>query len=563
MLQAHADHELADEAATLLAESFYTGGRYDRVDRAAQFVSEQRPESPLRERAELFLGLAQMARGEYVAASEQFTSMTERFPEGAYADQSALLLAQCLHRSDALQAAIEWYRQVIQRARAAYLPDALYGLAVILHQQDQPQGAGRLLDRLLDEFPDYPLAADAILLRGRAFFDQEEYERALSTLQPLTASDDRERADAVYWAAKSRLRLGDADGAADRLGGAIERYPDSDLLPEMTFDRAVALLRAEQPEDALTVLRRFTKQYGDHALAGDALHMSAATQHQLGLYDQSLATCRTYQQRFADGPHAAAITFLVGENAFLLDDDATAVESFRSYLRAAPDAPQRADATYRLGMALHRQGQFEEAEATLLQIADATETTASFRPALLVLGDHAFQRADWATAAERLERYLAFGMDQSSSDDALLKLGLARQRMGNDEDALSAYADLLETFPDSPRRRQAMFERGQVLAARGDTAEATAAFTGILEADGASPYDVHALNHLGVIAAANGEHERAADFFGRVADAENASAPADQARFRQGQALMSAKRFDQAAENSLPLRWAPVDRRRR
>ena len=67
---------------------------------------------------------------------------------------------------------------------------------------------------------------------------------------------------------------------------------------------------------------------------------------------------------------------------------------------------------------------------------------------------------------------MAGGLEVAGADDALLKLGLARQRQGRHEQAITAYDRLIEKFADSPHRLQARFERGQALVALGQIDEA-------------------------------------------------------------------------------------------
>ena len=78
-----------------------------------------------------------MALGEDEAAVERFQGMIIQYPDGDHADRVALLLAQSLHRSGSVQGAMDRYRMVVRGAGDAFVPDAMYGLAVLLHRTDR------------------------------------------------------------------------------------------------------------------------------------------------------------------------------------------------------------------------------------------------------------------------------------------------------------------------------------------------------------------------------------------------------------------------------------------
>ena len=180
--------------------------------------------------------------------------MIAMYPDGDHADRVVLLRAQSLHRAERVPDAVAGYRDVIRRARDEFVPDAMYGLAVLLNMTRRHAEAGTVLDGLPRRYPDDDVVPAAQLMRGRVWFDVEQYERAGEVFEELSRQDGDYRDDAAYWSAKSMLRRGDASGAARALEQALANFPDSELVPQMTYDRAVALLGAGEPGVAITVL---------------------------------------------------------------------------------------------------------------------------------------------------------------------------------------------------------------------------------------------------------------------------------------------------------------------
>ena len=386
-------------------------------------------------------------------------------------------------------------------------------------------------------------------------FAQNEYDRAFEAFKRIAREEGQSQDAAAYWMAKCKLRSGDYEEAARRMREAARKFPQSDLQPEMHYDRAVALLQADELDDAIEALETFHSRFDDHALAPTVLHLLAATEHRREEYDKSLTHCRTFLDRHSSHELASQLRFLSAENQFLSGRHSEAVDGFREFLGEHGDDPQALKAGFRLAMALYRLEKFDEAEPLFVELAPTAKQDEVFRPALLALGDIHFHRCqsgtgtcDWKQAEQRLSEYLSGprGADLPSADDALLKLAFARQRQGSHEDALSGYDQLIDHFADSPHRLQALFERGQVLVALERLDEARPAFEQLLSEGEDSRFAPHALNHLGAIAMQEREFATAAELFERAgAKSPDAAMTAD-LLFRQGQAHMAEREYAKA-----------------
>ncbi|MCH8823918.1 MAG: tetratricopeptide repeat protein [Planctomycetes bacterium] len=542
-----AEHDLADDAAALQAESLYRDGKYERVKEPGSMLISRWPKSLHRERAELFWGLSDMARKDYPEAAARFKGMSQRFTGGKHADQVALLLGQCLHRSNAITDAAKQYKTVIAKARREYLPEALYGLAMIQHGQRKLDSAGELLDRLLLEFSPHDLDSAAKLLRGRVWFDKEEYQKAYDLFAQVQRVKSEHQDDAAYWLAKCELRRDKPGIAANKLKDAIAAYPKSDLLAEMIYDRAVALLRIAQPDEAMNALGMFRNTFPEHKLSANALHLMAATEHQQRRYDSSLQLCAQFATKYSNHQLAASIAFLKAENLFLSKDYERAANAYESFNAAYPDDGQSTKATFRLGMSQYHRSLFKEADEILTPLAKGSETPVEFAKALLAVGDIHFQQGRWEKAQQYLGDYISLGSDLVSVDDALLKLSLSQARLEDYKSALNTLDELLRGHPDSPHYVQGVFERGQVLVALKHPEQAQQAFEQLLSEAGDSRFAVHALNHLGAIASQRGSFKDAAEYYKQAVALDPGDELKAEALFQQGQALVSAKKYQQAA----------------
>ncbi|MFQ5415128.1 MAG: tetratricopeptide repeat protein, partial [Phycisphaerae bacterium] len=552
----HGDHALADAAAAGSAEALYLDGRYDdAARRCADFVARW-PKSPHRVRAEFFWGLSDMARGQYGNGAMHFTVVVDRSRGDSLGDRAALLLAECHLRDGAWANAARGYRNVLRQDGDRFAADAMFGLATALSAQGKHQDAGATLDELLDRFPDGSLAPVARLHRGRVWFRLGRFDKAYAQFDRVAGSGHEtvEHADeAAYWMAKCRLRQGTFGEAADGLGRAVKRFPDSALLPEMYYDRAVALAQSGDLDGAVAALDAYLSRFPDHAMAADARHLIAMTLHRQRKFEQSQTHCRAFLDRFGAHALASSVAFLSAENDFLAGRYAASAAAYRRFVQAYPRDGQTQKARFRLGIALYRMDEFDDALPLLTEAADAARGDDVFRPALRALGDIEFQRGRWQQAARHLGDYVSTGLDAPSADDALLKLGMAEQRRNRHEDALEAFDALIDRFEKSPHRLHAMFERGQALVALGRLDDATDAFKQVVERGDDSRFAAPALRHLGWIAEQSGDEIGAAARFARAAALAPDIGSAIDALLRQARALIAAERYDQAEAVLLTL----------
>jgi len=538
------EHGAADEACALLAETRYRSGAYDDAADAAERLTTTWPDSAMYDRSLFFWALADMARNRYADAAGRFEEVLERAPDGPFSRQSSLLLANCLERAGLLDRALRQYRRVAGAAGDALTADALVGFGGVLLRTGAAEEAAEVLDRSIREFPQHTSAARALLLRGRAAFDLDSYDEAASYLERALERLDGDSDEASYWLAKTRLRQGRAGEAAAMLAGALDRFDDSALRPEMTYDLAVALVRSDDRAGARAALTDFRDDYADHNLHAEATRLLASLAHQAGDYDESTALCAAYLNDYPDGAGAAEMRFLTAENLLLSGEVEPAAEAYRAFLDAHPNARQATTAAFRLGDALWRLDRPEDAAQLLAVVARGERTTPEHRPALRLLGEIAFADGDYQTAEQRFGEYLAFGLDQHAADDALLKFALCAQRLDRPEECIQRCDLLLAEFPESDRRIQAVFERGQAHLALGDDDAAAGDLETVVAEAPDSRFAPYALNHLGAIALEAGEYDLAAERFD-AASAGGADVQGE-ALARRGQALLAAEEYASA-----------------
>lgn len=538
LLRSYADHDLADDAQAGLVEALSRLGKSaEAIEQAKRFVA-QWPKSPLRARVDYFWSLADIAEKQDARAAQRLENLLSRQPADL-AGQATLLLAQCRHRLGELNEAEAAYRKAIELA-PEQAGAARIGLASVLRARGDARAAAESLASVARDASDPALLASAHLERGRALFDQGQFEQAIAAFeQAATAGAPADQV--AYWVAKCLLRQEKFTEAAERLERALRDFSDSGLRAEMCYDRAVALHRAHALDAARQALIPFGDVLSEHSLAPAALALLGQIEHQDKRYDACAALCRGFLERYRDHELASTVAFLAAENEFLAGRYEEALKRFSAFERDYPNDSRAPQVAGRIGLALHQLGRYEEAEKRL------SAAPARSAADTLALGDSYFQRGQWKQAADTLEQYLSAD-EPPAADEALLKLGLSLQRQGKSEEALKRIQRLLDGFPDSPHRAQALFEKGQALLSLKRTEEARTVFEELCAMkDGADRFRPYAENHLSTIAQLGGDDQQALERLDHVlADAKIDPLIAADALLRRAQTLLNLQRSDQA-----------------
>jgi TolA-binding protein len=544
VLKQHADHALADDAASLLAESRYRAGEFEPAIAAAADLERRWADSPARDRAEYFAALAEIKTGAERKAAERLAKLAERWPKSPLAGQASLLSAQCAHRSGDPEAARRHYQSIIAANDAAQTPDALLGLASLEHAAGNLPAARQALDTVLSEHSKSAQAPAALLQRGRVLLDQNEPDTARADFEQYAKSKEADKTQGAYWIAKCHLRAGKAKAAVKLLKGALESDPDSELAPAVMYDLAVAQAQAGDDAEAVATLEAFRASHADHALAPDATEALASLQHRRAEYAASGALCEEFRQRFKDHAALPRIDLLAAENAFLAGDLPAAAKAYEKYLRAPADETGASLARFRLGCVHFRQEEHAKAAPFLEAAAAEAGENATFRPALLYLGDIAFQQEDWQRAAEWMRRYAESDAAAPGADDALLKRAIALHRLGQPQEAVDTLERLLREHPKSERGAVATFELARSLLALERTDEARQHLDRLARSDDAA-LAAMAQNQLASLAIEAGDLDAAARLYSASAERNDARSSAD-ALHGLGSVLLSRGKHEEA-----------------
>jgi tetratricopeptide (TPR) repeat protein len=537
-------------ASLLAGETLYRKGEFEKAIGAFN-AAKGACEGAERVRATLFLGLSTLATGDAGRAATVLASIT---PEeaGEMGPFAALGEARARHELGELEKAERLYERAGREGSDAVKVEAKLGLGRLYREQGKLDEAAGVLRSVEADGASGGFGGIVGLERAKVAIEQGDIAGAVRELDQLGAIVGEDLADDVaYWRGKCELRAGENEKAAVLLMRAAERYPSSELRPEMEFDAATALTRAERLDEAKSAWKKWLSMHSEHGLRRDAATALAGCSLREGDFDACIAACEAELSRGGRGVDAngAELEMLAAEGYRGLGKHAEAVARYASAEKSGGDGAVAWRASVRRGESLIELGRGAEGAALLARSLREGEgqDVAVRASGLGALGGFMLSQERWSEAADCFKQLAEAMKGTSGEGDAMLREGLARSKGGDAEGAATVLTRAMQLNPESASANHARFELGQMLVEAGDDARAMKLLEEVVERESMMekerPLTAHAVRQLAGIASRGGDPGRAAELLGEI---EGGGSVSD--RFSRASAMMAAGAYEGAAQ---------------
>jgi len=293
----------------------------------------------------------------------------------------------------------------------------------------------RMLERLVEKFPQDQRAGDATLLLGKVRLAQGQLEPALQAFRqaqafsPVPGRPDEAR----FWEGETLFRMKryqDARAVYDRI---LTDNPTSPSAPDAVYGLAWVNLELKRREQAVTEFRRLVSSYPDSA-------------------------------------NVPSATFYLGRTLLEIKRADEAVGVLRGFVTRYPDNRLLPDARYTLGQALIASGQTDEGTAELRAFAKAYPAHELAPAAQRNVVDTLLRQGKKNELAEEYKSLLA---QSPATAEGLYDAGVVASKIGRPKDADVAWARLRKEFPDHPLSGRVSLEMAQSAFARNAFKEAS------------------------------------------------------------------------------------------
>ena len=471
--------DVGNAAVLYLAETYLSESDAEGLDEAARVLASQQDRGagdawPVA----LRLGDVMLRQEDYAGAAQQYESFV-----GSAAGDSSIgadeveharyLMAYALYRQGRYDDALRQVRVIAAQADGGARMGELRRLeTVLLWRTGDTAAAERSARGYVDRFPDdIPARVDHL----RLLYRLEQWQDLLVAATALT-----ERVPALRFRAPRAFVLtsylkglayvarGEHAAAADTLAAVTrnlaERQGLGDIVPYAQYYRAAAHYRQGAYAVAGSLLADLDAQYPGHELEHHAAFLAGQAAFSTGNY--RAATAAFSRAAAGDHPRAARAGLFAGRSLANAGDLRAAERQYRAVVARFPRADEAADATFELAGVLALDGHLQASTQAYADVMFRYPTSplaedAAFRRAELLLEQDAA-----AAARDAFAKYRNEYPDGRFRDGALYWGGVASSRAGEPLRAILLWELLIDEFPDSTFRPNALLQTAEGYAAQ-------------------------------------------------------------------------------------------------
>lgn len=393
--------------------------------------------------ATLWLGLSLKKQQKYRPASETLEAGYKKFSAEPQAEQLLYQWADCRLQLADYDAAREVFEQLFDRfPRGALREEALNAATICAVNAGRLAVAEKLLKQYGVEFPQGRLRLRQAILGGR-----------VQLLQGVAAEGESRRDEARAFYAQ----------AASGFAAVVQESEIESTKQQARFLWGEACLKLADYSKVLEVTQSLADVVQRERIPGDFVDVLV----QRGVAHLELA--RKLAREAADRQSPVPVPEIAAECQ-------AARDSVSGYLAGLPRGPLAPQAWYVSAVANALEGRKTESLTSLQLLAKQFEKQPERELALLDVGEIAYSRGDFSLAESLYDELAGVSHNARRRPQALADLGWSRSQQKKHLEAVTAFRQLLNEFPEHALAPEAAFMVGQSLAAAGRKSEAQQAF---------------------------------------------------------------------------------------
>jgi len=272
----------------------------------------------------------------------------------------------------------------------------------------------RYINQLFEENPKTEKHIQAKLLLGQCYFFKSQYLKAYDTFEGLLKYNEYKDAT-LYWLGETYLKGSDYKNAEKQYTQLIDLYPDSIYTPQAHYSLGWTYFSQNKFKKAKKAFLKLIRKFPIHHLAEDSSFKLAETEYNIHAYENAIQYFKSYVLNYPKSRRHAQAYFYIAESYYFRENYLTAVTYYAKTAEIAYDNKLILMGKTSLGWSYLKLEKFKLAQQYF---------------------NDAYQFAK--------EKNIL-------SDDVLLGQATFYAEMGNHNEALKAYKQLIKKFPDSGR----------------------------------------------------------------------------------------------------------------
>jgi TolA-binding protein len=354
-------------------------------------------------KAQLAVALAKLGKWDEAAAA--FYRMREDRVDAALYLPAVQYMAEAAYGAEHRELARELFAALaVETNPDQYVARGLSGLAWLQWTEEGGDQSAATFERLLEEYPDNPLAAEAAMMRGRGLEKQDQKQAAIAMYQIVMDRypESPHVPNAMLAAARVCDELERDHQAEEILRALMDQYPEFSQTDAALYQLAWVLVDLERGEQADRLFDRLRTEFQTSRYWADATYRLAVRAAQAKQNDRADQLARQLVQAECEARIMSHALYLVGQIAAASDQWSEVVLAMQRLVGDYPDSPLRIPAEYWRAEAYYRQGDYQKAGPLFAQLLRMTHGRSDAWLAMVPLrrAQVLAHQADWSEALE-------------------------------------------------------------------------------------------------------------------------------------------------------------------
>jgi TolA-binding protein len=531
VLAEYFEHSLAARAQYRIGRSLDAIGRGRDATSTYQAVVSGYPMSPESPAAAYLAGVGLIEQRRPQAAIPYFQLVLDRYASDdstgmlvfasddhrELVEASLCLLEYSYHLAGNLGQLSGVPHLMLQKMPPSKSPWRAYALLIdadALAAQARYPEAEEMLTRLLDEFPEHPIAVPANRLLAWAYAQQGHDDLAIETEEKMLARygshDDLEGLSSAYLnKANILFNRKSYEEAAASYDDFLRRFPDHPKRSQALYQAGLCYQLLDQNGDAVDRWEALVAADSTAEISERALVRAGDLYFRADYYDDAKRCYQALLEYFAESRTVALGMLRIAQCEYNAGKDEDALRRYSTVLSCFPGTPYAAEAERGIELTLYRLGQRDDGNEVLAHLVEQYPTSSFAADAQFEIAMRSYQAERYDEAAEEFRRVVSQFPGYSAVDRAHYLMADAYRQAGAAHDARLAYEQFLNFFPESEFRAMVHFRLGSLRFDEEDYLRAAIDFTSVLDSEAPKDIAAAALFNLALCRRVLGESEQA------------------------------------------------------
>lgn len=447
----HPEHSLAPTALYNAAFAFLEIGRFEEAIKMSDRFQEQYKTSNYLPDALEVKADASLLAGSPETAESVFRRLVQEYPDNSKASTWNLRIGLAQHTQEKYQETIDWLETNASHITGkSQLAEALHLIGSSHFNLNHDDEAITALQQAINTDPKWRRADETLMTlsraQQRAGLDQEAQATTQRLLQEFPES--RMVAQAIYRAGEMAYAKRDFDGALTNYQAVVQNHPKSEFAPYALYGAGWSALETKKYDQSIEFFDQLIRDYADHAQAKSAKIGRGVSRRKGGDSERAIADFTDFLNSGATGKPELDALYEMGLAQVDLKRWDDVVSTFVQLLDKAPNSNLADKYHYELAWAHQSNNNRQQALRHFGMIAREFPDSQLAPEANFHVANQAYEQKQYADAAKSYSLCLNSKANDGLREKSAYKLAWCYYKQKDYDQSLTQFRQQIDLFPE-------------------------------------------------------------------------------------------------------------------